>query len=61
MKLFFVLGITLAADGYGFTTERLKVMVTKAEIDYTIPHGLLDAVVQQESNYRIFADNMASN
>jgi len=61
MKLFFVFIITLSADGYGFTTDRLRVMVTKAEIDYTLPPGLLDAIVQQESNYRIFADNLASN
>lgn len=48
-------------EGFAFGPEHLKAIVTKAERDFTLPPGLLHAIIQQESSFQVKAVNLARN
>jgi len=55
-----IIALLLSTDAFSFNRSALENMVSKAEIDFNLPEGLLDAIVKQESNYKIFAKNPKS-
>lgn len=53
--------LLLPLASFGMSKEELKKIVKQAEKTYQLPPSLLDATIQQESSYQIFADNPSTN